>query len=93
MLLIFLVNKTTYEIREKNLNRELIESHKEIKELSAKLNVANMDIGSLKAEIKRYKNAENDMNEKLNVSNKVNEEVHSMLRNKVEQLKTFIMRK
>ena len=91
--LIFLVNKSTYEIREKNLNTALIESHNEIKDLSAKLSIANMDIGFLKAEIKRYKSSEAETNLKIQNSDLINEEIQNSLKNKVSLLKNYIMRK
>ena len=48
-----LINKNTYELREKVLNKTVIESDNKIKELMKKLSNANIDIELLKEEVKR----------------------------------------
>ena len=48
-----LINKNTYELREKVLNKTVIESDNKIKELMKKLSNTNIDIELLKEEVKR----------------------------------------
>ena len=93
MRLISLINKSTYEVREKALNRTIIESEKEIKELSKKLNIANIDIDLLNAEIKRLKEQEDEINLKYKNREKINLDIQNKLKNKIDTFKNYLLRK
>lgn len=85
-----LINKNTYELREKILNKTVIESDNKIKELIKKLSNANIDIELLKEEVKRCKAIEEDIHSKNHHKDKFNQDIQAKLQSKIHLLKKFI---